>query len=92
LYRAVEAPIGTAVLVEISGECGGQWFLSKGPARWDFAAQPIGDSASRVTIPQDLAWRLFTKGIDPHSARAQVEIEGDRNLGEKFFHPTAIVG
>ena len=92
LYRDVDAPIGTAVLVDISGESGGQWFLSKGPGGWAFAARAAPETVSRVTIPQDLAWRLFTKGLDPESARAQVEIEGDRNLGEKILQLTAIVG
>jgi len=44
-----------------------------------------------VTIPQALAWRLFTKGIDRNSARAQVEIGGDQGLGEKVLELTAIV-
>lgn len=92
MYRDAAAPAGTVVLVEISGECGGRWFLSKGPARWDFASRAAAEPVSRVTIPQDLAWRLFTKGVDPESAREQVEIEGDRNLGEKILHLTAIVG
>jgi len=30
LYRDVEAPPGTLVLVQVSGQCGGCWFLSKG--------------------------------------------------------------
>ena len=47
--------------------------------------------ASRVTIPQPLAWRLFTKGIDRRSARAQVKIEGDSDLGDKVLSLTAIV-
>lgn len=92
LYRDVDAPVGTVVLVEISGDCGGQWFLSKGPAGWNFASRPAGNCAARVTLLPDLAWRLFTKGIDPESARGQVEIEGDRNLAEKIFQLTAIVG
>jgi hypothetical protein len=45
-----------------------------------------------VMVPQELAWRLFTKGIDRNSARAQLEIEGDRALGEKILNLTAIVG
>jgi hypothetical protein len=45
-----------------------------------------------VIVPQELAWRLFTKGIDRNSARAQLEIEGDRDLGEKILNLTAIVG
>jgi len=46
----------------------------------------------RVRIPQELAWRVFTKGIDRDSARAQIEIEGNRDLGEKVLQLTAIVG
>jgi uncharacterized protein (TIGR03083 family) len=92
LYRDVDAQAGTVILLNISGECGGQWFLSKGPDRWAFAGRAAPDPVSRVTIPEDLAWRLFTKGLDPESARAQVRIEGDRSLGERIFHLTAIVG
>ena len=92
LYREVDAPVGTTLLLEISGECGGQWLLSRGPTRWNFVSRSTGELASRVTIPQELAWRVFTKGIDRDSARAQIEIEGDRGLGEKVLCLTAIVG
>jgi hypothetical protein len=53
---------------------------------------PFGEYATRVTIPPELAWRLFPKGIDRDSARAQIEIEGDSYLEEEVLHPTAIVG
>lgn len=92
LYRDVEAPAGTVILVKISGQCGGQWVLSKGPDRWAFAARAAPSPVAQATIPQELAWRLFTKGLDPDSARAQVEIEGNRNHGERILHLTAIVG
>jgi uncharacterized protein (TIGR03083 family) len=92
LYRDVDAPEGTAILFQISGECGGQWFLSKGPAGWNFATRTAPDLVSRVTIPQELAWRLFTKGVDREWALAQVELEGDPKLGEQIFQLTAIVG
>jgi uncharacterized protein (TIGR03083 family) len=92
LYRDVDAPSGTVILIEITGECGGQWFLSKGSERWEFANRATPEPASRVTIAQDLAWRLFTKGIDRDSARAQVEVEGNRHLGERILHLTSIVG
>jgi len=92
VYRDVDAPVGTVLLVEISGECGGRWFLSRGLDAWGLVREMSGEFAVRVTIPQTLAWRLFTKGIDRDAARAQVEINGDRALGEKIFHLTAIVG
>jgi len=45
-----------------------------------------------VIIPEELAWRVFTKGIDRESARAQIEIKGDKAFGEKVLELTAIVG
>ncbi len=92
LFRDVDAPVGTVLKVEICGECGGQWFLSRGSSRWDLSKRPAGNIASRVAIPHTLAWRLFTKGIDRDSARAQIEIDGSRDLGEEVLHLTAIVG
>lgn len=95
-YRNVDARPGTGVLLEISGDCGGQWFLlrgsSGGSAGWSFANLLDGQIESRVTIPQELAWRIFTKGIDRDSARAQIEINGNHDLGDPVLHLTAIVG
>ncbi len=91
LYRNVEAPVGTMILIEISGDCGGKWLLSRESSGWVLGNHALNNIASRVTIPQALAWRLFTKGIDRNSARAQVEIGGDQGLGEKVLELTAIV-
>jgi uncharacterized protein (TIGR03083 family) len=91
LYRDVDAPARTALLLEISGDCGGKWLLSRGSTGWDFVTGSVVDLVSRVTVPQDLAWRIFTKGIDRNSARAQVKIDGDPYLGEKVLSLTAVV-
>jgi uncharacterized protein (TIGR03083 family) len=91
-FLEVKAPPGTVLLVEISGVCGGQWFLEKGTETWNLVPRSGSDFTARVTVPQELAWRLFTKGIDRSSARAQLEIDGDRDLGEKILNLTAIVG
>jgi len=90
-FREVAAPIGTTVLVEISGDCGGRWNLAKGALTWTLVRNPEQKYAARVTIPQALAWRLFTKGISPRSVQTQITKEGDPNLGEKVLHLTAIV-
>jgi len=92
LYRDVVAPAGTVILVEVLGDCGGGWLLCRAEAGWRFVKTFEGIPASRVTISQTLAWRLFTKGIDRDSARAQVDITGNRDLGEHILHLTAIVG
>ena len=92
VYRGVAAPIGTLLVLEISGECGGQWFLSKASAGWQLVRPTEEACASRVTIPQELAWRVFTKGLDRDAARSQIAVDGDRDLGEKVLQLTAIVG
>jgi uncharacterized protein (TIGR03083 family) len=92
LYRDILEPAGTTVVLEISGECGGQWFLEKARLGWHLITRAEGQIASRVSIPQELAWRVFTKGIDRDSARANTNIVGDVRLGEKILQLTAIVG
>ena len=92
LYHDVDAPADTVLHVEISGDCGGHWFLSKTSAKWEFVKPAGVNVAAQVTIPQQLAWRLFSKGIDRDSARSQISIQGNSKLGEKVLHLTAIVG
>lgn len=91
LYRDVEAAVGTVVAFNISGEAGGRWLLRRGSFAWSLVTQASDATASEVTAPEELAWRLFTKGIDMESARRQVKIDGDLRLGEHALRLTAIV-
>jgi uncharacterized protein (TIGR03083 family) len=91
LFRDTDAPVGTSILVEISGDCGGRWMLFRGATGWVLVEDSVDEFAARVSIPQSLAWRIFTKGIDRQSAREQIEIHGDPGLGEKVLELTAIV-
>jgi uncharacterized protein (TIGR03083 family) len=91
-FRDVDAPVGTTVELKIAGDCGGTWLLSKQDSRWGFATSSETEAAARVSIPQELAWRVFTKGIDRTEMLAHSSLEGDRTLGERVFHLTAIVG
>jgi hypothetical protein len=91
LYRDMEAPAGTVLQVEIAGECGGQWFLSRQDDRWGLVRESAAELAARVTIPQEIAWRIFTKGIDRNLARAQIDIQGDPDFGNLILELTAIV-
>jgi uncharacterized protein (TIGR03083 family) len=91
LYRSVDAPAATAILLEISGDCGGEWILGREAAGWALWTVCVGEVAASVTIPQELAWRVFTKGIDRSSAWSRIEIRGDRKLGERVLELIAIV-
>jgi len=89
--QAVDAPPGSLVKVEILGDCGGLWLLQKQDAGWSFTVSAPIEPAAHVKIPQQIAWRIFTKGIDRNQAIAQSTIDGDHAVGERIFHLTAIV-
>lgn len=91
-FRSLDAADGTLLAIEISGNCGGQWHLLRHQATWMLTAEPPQAPAVRVVIPQEIAWRVFTKGIDRGAALQQIAIEGDRRLGEHVLSLTAIVG
>jgi uncharacterized protein (TIGR03083 family) len=90
-YRSISAPPGTAIRIHVSGDCGGDWHLCHGDD-WILASDLAGTIVATVTIPQDIAWRVFTKGIAREDARKQVRVTGDPVLGNHFLSTVAIVG
>jgi len=90
-YREIADETGTLLQVNISGECGGSWYLLRDEGGWQLVNQPAGKKACEVTIPQEIAWLLFTKGMNRESAAGQTKIEGDRALGLRVLEMIAIV-
>ena len=91
-FRHTMAPAGTVVRFEISGDAGGVWFLQKEEKCWNLVLESTAEPATNVVLPQDTAWRLFTKGIDRQDARARAIIRGDAGLASPIFATTAIIG
>jgi uncharacterized protein (TIGR03083 family) len=91
-YRDVARPVGTALLIEVAGDCGGHWCLLRSASGWDFTEELPSAIAAGVVIPQEIAWRLFTKGIDREAARSQLTLQGEEALAEHVLHLVAIVG
>ncbi len=90
-YRSISAPPGTAIRIHVTGDCGGDWHLYRGDS-WLLASKPVGAIGATVTIPQDIAWRIFTKGIARENAREHVGVTGDAALGDHVLDMLAIVG
>ncbi len=91
-YRTVAAPEGAQATFQISGECGGDWYLCREGASWTLSAVPAGDLVSTTVIPQEIAWRVFTKGISGAEARAYASVTGDQAIGAQVLTMVAIVG
>jgi uncharacterized protein (TIGR03083 family) len=90
-YRSMPAPPGTAIRIQVTGDCGGDWYLYRGDA-WVLTGEAAGAIAATATIPQDIAWRLFTRGIARDEAREHVRVTGDAALGGHVLGMLAIVG
>lgn len=88
-FRSTDAPAATVVRFEISGEASGIWYVYKSEAVWILLADSPRKPSASVVLPQDVAWRLFTKGIDRGRARGVATIEGRNDLADPIFAATA---
>jgi uncharacterized protein (TIGR03083 family) len=92
-YRNRDAAAGTHVRVNVSGECGGSWFLYRGGQNeWRLVEEPEGPQTAEATVPQEIAWRLFTKGISRDAAASHITVSGDIELAAHVVQMIAIVG
>jgi len=80
-YRTVSRKPGACAHFDVPGECGGNWYLLRDAETWRLVGTRVGEKTSETTIPPDIAWQVFTKGIDRASATAQVQVIGDREMG-----------
>jgi uncharacterized protein (TIGR03083 family) len=90
-YRSVSARPGTYAQINVSGECGGSWYLYRAEENWQLLKEPFGKKASETTIPQEIAWRIFTKGIDRESAVSRLKVTGDIALGLHVLGTVSII-
>ena len=90
-FRAVEATEGTTVALNVIGGAGKQWFLVRHEGRWSLFTDHASASMTVVTMGQETAWRLFTKGIAKEKAMADASIEGNRAFAEVLFETVAII-
>jgi uncharacterized protein (TIGR03083 family) len=91
-YREIPARVGSVAEVSVAGSCGGTWFVRKESEGWRLADDAAPSSVvSTTTIPQEIAWRVFTKGIARSAAREQITITGDEAVGAGVLATIAIV-
>jgi uncharacterized protein (TIGR03083 family) len=90
-YQKISAKPGTVVQVTVSGECGGSWNLYRQENGWVLTENKRGQKAAETTIPQEIAWRIFTKGINRESASSQVKITGNTALASPVLGMVSIV-
>jgi uncharacterized protein (TIGR03083 family) len=91
--RDVRTSEGECVRVNISGESGGKWLVIRQKEGWSLfvdGGQAI-KALAEVTIDQDAAWRLFTKGIEVESARARSVVNGDEDVARTILSMVSVI-
>jgi uncharacterized protein (TIGR03083 family) len=90
-YRTVIANTGALIQITITGEAGGNWFLFKASEGFILTKNAVSAPDTIVTLSPDIAWKVFTKGIDPQTALEASHISGNINLGENLFTMVAVM-
>ncbi len=90
-FRSTGAKEGTTVTLHITGASGGDWTVVREEGEWKLYTGMPEQPDSKVTMNEDDAWRLFTRGIDLREERKRINIEGDPALGEKVLDTVSII-
>ena len=90
-YGVIPAPDGTRLSFHITGEAGGDWSLLRQNGVWVLFWGTASKEVASVWLDQDLAWRLFTKGVRSETARQKVRIEGDKMLASGILQMVSIM-
>lgn len=87
----VSAPSRTALRLTIAGDAGGEWIVLRKEGGWRLGIAPGMAAAASVTLDQETAWRLFTKGLAKDEARRSAQMAGDRVLAERMLDTVSIL-
>jgi uncharacterized protein (TIGR03083 family) len=90
-FRDIAAPDGAVVRVRVSGDSGGEWCIRRDRDAWTFVDPPAAAIGTSVTIPEAMAWRIFTNSLAPEEARTHVTIDGDDRLAAPVLSMRSIV-
>jgi len=91
-YRGTSAADGIVVAITVTGESGGQWFLRKERTDWRLYLEVPNTPDAEVVVGEDIAWRIFTRGLRKNEAQDQVKVMGDQSLGLKMLDAVSIIG
>lgn len=92
-FSKVAAAEGTELQIRVRGEAGGDWFLRRSGTAWLLQKERSGENlTAQVTLEEDMAWKLFTKGLKGEADKRRIEIAGNKDLASAIFHATAVMG
>ncbi len=90
-YRDVQASDGTSIRLIITGEAGGVWTLLRDKGQWILGKAIATEAHASISLDQETAWRLFTKGMSKEDALPRATTSGDYSLGVIVLNTVSII-
>jgi uncharacterized protein (TIGR03083 family) len=90
-FRPTRVAENTSVTLRITGESGGQWSLLQERGEWRLYQGAPDEPDAEVILNEDIAWRLFTRGLGQSVAREHMALSGDRALGLRVLEMVSII-
>ena len=90
-YRAVKGKSGDVLQLHIGDGSTKAWYLQWNNGVWDLKNGTAEAYSSFVQVPDEIAWRVFTKGIDKNEALERSTLKGPNTLSEHLFSLTAVM-
>jgi uncharacterized protein (TIGR03083 family) len=90
-YRDLSAHEGATIAIDVTGPAGGTWTLQRDAGGWTLWSGRPERFDSRVTVSDDLAWRLLYNALPAAEASARIEIEGVSEMALPLLRARSIV-
>ena len=90
-FETTASDENTSVTVSITGPAGGRWSVLRENGAWILYSGAPEHPSAEVIVDQDIAWRLFTRGMDQELARKQMIFKGDQNLAHQVLGLISII-
>ena len=90
-YRQVAASPGETVVMEITGDSGGAWTLTRNPEHWTLAAGIAATPTTHVLIDQQAAWQLFFNALKDDQAATHSTVTGRADLARPLLGARSVI-
>jgi hypothetical protein len=90
-YRDVIGQDGDGIQLSYIGETEKNWSLKWEKDQWHLYYGKLEEPTCQVQIPDEVAWRVFTKGISKEDAIKSSKLTGNQMFGEKIFDLIAVM-
>ena len=63
-YRNIQAETGEFISINVTGSINQIWTLLRTDDKWCLSKEKGVKPIASITIPSDIIWKIFTRGID----------------------------